>query len=79
MHHTHTHTNTQDTEKAIATRLKWDLNAVTAADFIEELSGRIAPILDPCDVNKLVDHSHTIANVCLLCKSHNTSIISKSG
>ena len=58
----------QQTEKKIANQLKWDLNAVTAAEFIEELSPRLADLVPPEDLDRLIDHAHTIANVCLLCK-----------
>lgn len=53
-------------EKDIATKLKWNLNAVTAADFIEELSRRLSNLLLKTTLDKLVDHCHTLANICLL-------------
>lgn len=49
--------------------LKWDLNAVTVADFIHELSERLLPILNSYEREKLVEHSLTLANVCLICES----------
>lgn len=55
-------------EKKIAYQLKWDLNAVTAAEFIEELSSRLTDLVTPDDLERLSNHAHTIANVCLLCK-----------
>ena len=58
----------QITEKKIASRLKWDLNAVTVADFIHELSERLLPLLDSYLTGKLVEHSMTLANVCLICE-----------
>ncbi len=58
----------QITEKKIASRLKWDLNAVTVADFIHELSERLLPLLNSYLMVKLVEHSMTLANVCLICK-----------
>ena len=63
-----THTHIQLKEKEIATKLKWNLNAITAADFIEELSRRVAHLLPGGVLDKLVDQSHTLANICLLCK-----------
>ena len=65
---THTHARPQATEKKIANQLKWDLNSVTAAEFIEELTPRLTGLLTPDDLDKLNNHAHTIANVCLLCK-----------
>lgn len=59
----------QLTEKKIASMLKWDLNAVTVADFIHELAERLIPILDSQRA-KLVEHSLTLANVCLICECH---------
>lgn len=56
------------TEKKIASRLKWDLNAVTVADFIHELAERLFPILNSYERPKLVEHSLTLANVCLICE-----------
>ncbi len=53
-------------EKEIATKLKWNLNAVTAADFIEELSRRLSSLLMKTTLDKLIDHCHTLANICLL-------------
>ena len=58
----------QQAEKKIANQLKWDFNAITAAEFIEELSPRLADLVPPEDLDRLIDHAHTIANVCLLCK-----------
>ena len=58
-------------EKKIAFRLKWDLNAVTVADFIHELSERLDPILNSYEYTKLVQHSLTLANVYLICKFMN--------
>lgn len=58
----------QHTEKKIASRLKWDLNAITVADFIHELSERLFHILNSYQRSKLVEHSLTLANVCLICK-----------
>ena len=58
----------QSTEKKIASRLKWDLNAVTVADFIHELSERLLSLLDAELTAKLVEHSMTLANVCLICE-----------
>jgi 2,3-bisphosphoglycerate-independent phosphoglycerate mutase len=50
--------------------LKWDLNAVTVADFVQELSERLLPILNSHEIEraKLVEHSLTLANVCLICE-----------
>ena len=59
----------QVNEKEIASRLRWNLSAVTAYDFIEELSQHLSVLLAADQLEKLVDHSHTLANVCLLCKS----------
>lgn len=56
----------RNTEKKIAFVLKWDLNAVTVADFIHELSERLLPILNSYEREKLVEHSLTLANVCLI-------------
>ena len=43
-------------------------NAVTMADFIHELSERLLPLLNSYIMSKLVEHSMTLANVCLICK-----------
>lgn len=49
--------------------LKWDLNAVTVSDFIHELAERLVPILNSArERAKLVEHSLTLANVCLICE-----------
>lgn len=53
-------------EKEIATKLKWNLNAVTTANFIDELSRPLALYFDPSLLEKLVTHSLTLANVSLL-------------
>jgi hypothetical protein len=53
-------------EKAIATTLKWNLNAVTTANFIDELSRPLALYFDPSLLQKVVTHSLTLANVSLL-------------
>jgi hypothetical protein len=54
-------------EKEIATKLKWNLNAVTTANFIDELSRPLALFFeDPSLMEKLVTHSLTLANVSLL-------------
>lgn len=58
--------NIRTKEKQIASELKWNLNAVTAADFIEELSARLAQYMPQGTLDKVIDHSHTLANVCLL-------------
>ena len=63
-------------EKQIASELKWNLNAVTAADFIEELSARLALYMPQSTLEKVIDHSHTLANVCLLCKLKIYSLLS---
>ena len=56
-------------EKEIATQLKWNLNAVTSLDFIEELSQRLHPLLHTQEMlDKLSKHSLALANICLLCK-----------
>lgn len=54
-------------EKEIATQLKWNLNAVTSLDFIEELSQRLQPLLHTQEMlEKLSKHSLALANICLL-------------
>lgn len=58
----------QNKEKEIAVTLKWNLNAVTAADFVEELSRRLAVHIPAGTLEKLVEHSHTLASNALLCK-----------
>lgn len=58
----------QNKEKEIAVTLKWNLNAVTAADFVEELSRRLAVHIPAVTLEKLVEHSHTLASNALLCK-----------
>ena len=58
----------QNKEKEIAVTLKWNLNAVTAADFVEELSRRLAIHIPAVTLEKLVEHSHTLASNALLCK-----------
>ena len=55
-------------EKNIASQLKWDLNAVTTSEFIEELSSRLTGLVTSDELEKIIDHAHTISNVCLLCK-----------
>ena len=55
-------------EKCIANQLKWDLNAVTTSEFIEELASRLSGLVTPEVLDKIIDHAHTISNVCLLCK-----------
>ncbi|KAL5475838.1 hypothetical protein EMCRGX_G025707 [Ephydatia muelleri] len=54
-------------EKEIATQLKWNINAVTSSDFIEELAQRLHPLIDSQQtLDKLLKHSLALANICLL-------------
>ena len=49
---------------------------VTVADFIHELSERISPLLNTSRA-KLVEHSLTLANVCLICEFKCGSVMYK--
>lgn len=54
-------------EKEIATELKWNLNAVTSSDFIEELTQRLTSLINSQQMlDKLSKHSLVLANICLL-------------
>ena len=56
----------QEKEKHIAKKLNWNLNAVTIANFIDELSRPLALYFETSLIRKVVTHSLTLANVSLL-------------
>jgi hypothetical protein len=60
------HVSVQEKEKHIAKKLNWNLNAVTTANFIDELSRPLALYFETSVIQKVVTHSLTLANVSLL-------------
>ena len=72
------HVSVQEKEKHIAKKLNWNLNAVTTANFIDELSRPLALYFETSVIQKVVTHSLTLANVSLLSEYTCVSISSSS-